>query len=231
MSLRLHPKVHIQKLTIGRENAPLLVLDNCIEDPERMVERAVSKSFVDGGRFYPGIRARAPLQYKQFLLEQLSGLLVDYFQLGGMRLSLSMCHYSMVTKPAQQLEWIQRIPHIDTVQSTSLASIHYLFREPHGGTAFYRHRSTGYEVVNEGRRQDYFSTLQKEAADPKFTGGGYINGDTPFFEQVHAEEGLFNRMLIYRSNSLHSGSIGEDFVPDTDPRSGRLSINSFIDAK
>ncbi|MCW8125853.1 DUF6445 family protein [Microbulbifer halophilus] len=231
MSFRLHPNISVRKLTIGAEKAPLLVLDNFIGEPERLVERATSKSFAHGGRFYPGIRARAPLQYKQFLLEQLGGLLGDYFQLGSKRLSFSMCHYSLVTKPAQQLEWMQRIPHIDTVQSNRLASIHYLFREPYGGTAFYRHRSTGYEVVDEGRRLEYFSTLQKETEDPGFTGDGYINGDTPFFERVHAEEGVFNRMLIYRSNSLHSGSIDRDFAPDPDPRSGRLSINSFIDAK
>jgi len=39
----------------------------------------------------------------------------------------------------------------------------------------------------------------------------------------------FNRMLVYRRNSLHSGNIGKDFVPDANPLTGRLSINCFID--
>jgi hypothetical protein len=36
-------------------------------------------------------------------------------------------------------------------------------------------------------------------------------------------------MLVYRRNSLHSGCIGPDFVPDANPLTGRLSINSFLD--
>jgi hypothetical protein len=36
-------------------------------------------------------------------------------------------------------------------------------------------------------------------------------------------------MLIYRRNSLHSGAIGKDFIPDRNPATGRLSINCFID--
>ena len=43
-----------------------------------------------------------------------------------------------------------------------------------------------------------------------------------------SEEGVFNRMLVYRRNSLHSGSIAADFVPDPNPRTGRLSINGFL---
>lgn len=231
VSLRLHPDIHIRKLTIGAEKAPLLVVDNLVDDAQQLVDRAAGKSFGHGGRFFPGVRVRAPLQYKQFLLENLGQLLADYFQLGSKRLSFSLCHYSLVTRQPQQLEWMQRIPHIDTVASDSLASIHYLFSQPHGGTAFYRHRATGFEVVDAKRRQDYFAALENENADPRFPGDGYINGDTPFFERIHAEEGVYNRMLIYRSNSLHSGSIDENFTPDSNPRSGRLSINSFIDAK
>jgi hypothetical protein len=57
----------------------------------------------------------------------------------------------------------------------------------------------------------------------------YINGDTALFEQIARAEGVFNRMLVYRRNSLHSGSIDGAFMPDANPRTGRLSINSFID--
>ena len=60
-------------------------------------------------------------------------------------------------------------------------------------------------------------------------GPGYINGDTALFEQIAKQDGLFNRMLVYRRNSLHSGCIAPDFVPDPNPLTGRLSINSFID--
>jgi hypothetical protein len=36
-------------------------------------------------------------------------------------------------------------------------------------------------------------------------------------------------MVVYRRNSLHSGSIDNARVPPGDPMAGRLSINTFID--
>lgn len=52
---------------------------------------------------------------------------------------------------------------------------------------------------------------------------------TDLFEQIAKQDGAFNRMLVYRRNSLHSGCIESGFVPDPNPSTGRLSINSFID--
>ena len=56
----------------------------------------------------------------------------------------------------------------------------------------------------------------------------YINGDTELFEQIASVPAVFNRILIYRRNSLHSGCIDRDFVPDPNPLTGRLSINCFM---
>ena len=54
-------------------------------------------------------------------------------------------------------------------------------------------------------------------------------GGTAPFEQINKQDGIFNRILIYRRNILHSGCIDKDFIPDPNPLTGRLSINSFID--
>jgi len=79
------------------------------------------------------------------------------------------------------------------------------------------------------RGPKYFKVLQTQCAGSDSPGLHYINGDTSQFERIAQAEGVFNRMLVYRRNSLHSGSIDANFVPDADPRTGRLSINSFID--
>jgi hypothetical protein len=115
------------------------------------------------------------------------------------------------------------------VAKNGLATIHYLFQKDLGGTAFYRHRSTGFETVDESRRDQYFAILQEQIRGPDSPAQGYINGDTALFEQIAKQDGLFNRMLVYRRHSLHSGCIAPDFVPDASPLTGRLSINSFID--
>ena len=222
--------MEIRRETIGRERAPLLVIDDFAEAADALVRQAVPKHFAVGGHFFPGIRARAPLTYQRFLIGKLRDLVLDFFELEADVLRLSMCHYSLVTTPPQQLMMEQRIPHTDSTGRDGLATIHYLFRGRHGGTAFYRHRKTGFEYIDESRKVGYLRVLEQEVRGPDAPRPGYINGDTPLFEQIANEEGAFNRLLVYRRNSLHSGSIGQDFVPDPNPLTGRLSINSFIDA-
>lgn len=228
MILNLHPDIRIQKLTIGTEKAPLLVIDNFVSDPERLVRRAASRMYTPLGRYYPGIRAEAPLSYQTLFTQHLRELLFGYFDLRGSGFRFAMCHYSIVTTSPEKLEALQRIPHIDAFDGNSLASIHYLFRGDLGGTAFYRHRKTGFEYVDESRRETYSASVESENGGPDMPPAAYINGDTPLFEQIGKQEGVFNRILIYRRNSLHSGCIGRDFVPDPNPQTGRLSINTFI---
>jgi hypothetical protein len=228
MQLALHPHIQIQKLAIGDEQAPLLVIDNFVAEPDELVQLAAQKHYGPHVRFYPGIRANAPLSYQNFLATELRALIVDYFALPNQPVRFTMCHFSLITTPPEKLVALQRIPHIDSTESNGLAAVHYLFRANLGGTAFYRHRRTGYEFIDESRKLTYFRSLEAENDGPNMPGAEYINGDTPLFEQVGKQEGVFNRILIYRRNSLHSGCIGKDFVPDPNPLTGRLSINSFF---
>jgi len=229
MRLELNPDVRMQKLAIGSEKAPLLVIDNFVKDAEQLIQTVAPKVFIRTARFFPGVRAKAPLTYRQFVIDQLRDELLQFFQLNGNSIRFSMCHYSLVTTPPRELVMAQRVPHFDSVDS-GLASIHYLFRKGYGGTAFYRHRRTGFEYVDLSRQDLYLKTLDEEVHGPDSPEPAYINGDTPLFEQVEKQDGVFNRILFYRRNSLHSGSIEKDFVPDGNPLTGRLSINCFIDA-
>ncbi len=228
MDLAPHPSMRIQKLAIGRENAPLLVIDNLVADPEELVRDAIAKRYAAPHSYYPGLRAKAPLSYQMFVVGELRSLLCEYFQLEATTLRFSMCHYSVVTTPPEQLTTLQRIPHVDAHDSRGLASIHYLFKTDLGGTAFYRHRATGFEYVDEARRGAYFRALEQELAGPEAPGPQYIDSDTPLFERVGLQAGVFNRMLIYRRNSLHSGAPARGLPLPADPASGRLSINSFL---
>jgi len=221
--------VNIRKLTLGAEGAPLIVVDDFVPNPDELVDYAMAQNFGVQGRYYPGIRCIAPQSYQQFLLTTLGGLILECLGAKRGTLGFSMCHYSLVTTPADQLELLQRIPHVDSVAKNGLASIHYLFRKNLGGTAFYRHRATGFESLDESRNDRYFRTLEAECAGPDAPAPGYINGDTPLYQQIAKQDGVFNRLLLYPRNVLHSGCIAPDFVPDSNPRTGRLSINSFID--
>lgn len=229
MILELHPQIRIEKLTLGREGATLVVIDNFVAEPDRLVKKATTAQFTSGGRYYPGIRVKAPPSYEHFLATHLPSLVGQYFGLSSPSLSLSMCHYSLVTTPPAELTLLQRLPHVDSLAPGGLATIHYLFKEKHGGTAFYRHRATGYEYLDQVRGPVYSRALDAECAGPDRPVSEYINGDTALFEEIARADGVFNRMLVYRRNSLHSGSIDRAFVPDPSPLTGRLSINSFVD--
>ncbi|MGP9802964.1 DUF6445 family protein [Rheinheimera sp. NSM] len=229
--LQSHAAMQLQQLYIGHEQSPLLIVDNFIAKPGMLLADANQQRFVANSPYYPGVRAPAPQAYQQVLLQSLAPLLSDFFALPAGKLSFSVCHYSLVTTPPQQLKLLQRIPHFDTTERHALAAVHYLFHGEQGGTAFYRHRKTGFETIDNNRAPAYFAALEAENDGPNIPGrdAGYIAGDTPLFTQIAAAEGIFNRLIIYRRHALHSGSIPPDASLSADPAKGRLTISSFID--
>jgi hypothetical protein len=228
MTIARHRDYRLQRLRIGRELAPLVVVDNLVADPADLVNAAATKQFGEVASYYPGIRAKVSLTYQQFILEQLRGVFAEEFAFESGAVRFTACHYSLVTTPAEKLTYLQRIPHVDSVASKELAFVHYLFETDLGGTAFYRHRKSGFEYIDQGRKPEYLRYLEEEKSGPDSPPAQYINGDTPLYELVGAQQGVFNRLVIYRRNSLHSGALDRNFIPDPNPRTGRLSINGFL---
>lgn len=229
MLLTRHPDLRIARRSIGREGAPLLVIDNLVADPDRLLRKAATRHFSKPASLFPGLRAPAPLSYRQFLEATLNPLVEECFGIAPGRFAFPLCHFSLVAVPPANLALLQRVPHVDSVRADGLATVHYLFRGGWGGTAFYRHRRTGFEVIDETRHATYFDCLAEEGRREEGVGAGYIGDDTPLFERIGEAEGVFNRMIVYRRNSLHSGRIDNARVPPADPLGGRLSINCFID--
>lgn len=227
--MKYHPDLSISRLQVGVEQVPVLVVDNFVAEPAQLVETARSLQFAPLGQYYPGIRAPASRAYQQALARAVAGLWRSLAPEWGGKLKLTLCHYSLVTTPPDQLHMLQRIPHYDSTGSNGLASVHYLFEQPLGGTAFYRHRKTGFETITQTRVRDYLAALEAETGGPDLPPAQYINGDTALFEQLLAVESRFNRLILYPRNVLHSGSIAADFPFEADPAKGRLSINSFMD--
>jgi len=229
MRLSVHPDITITYHRFGNEKAPLLVIDNVVREVEELALYAVKLQFSSNSAFYPGVRAEAPHEYQHFLLNNFAGEFHKFFELPSEKFSLSLCHYSLTTTPASELKLLQRIPHFDSLERNGLASVYYLFKKPLGGTAFYRHIKTDFESIDESRKKQYLISLESENGGPNIPKPGYINGDTALYRQIMRVDGVYNRMIVYRRNSLHSGCIAEDFIPDLNPLTGRLSINAFID--
>lgn len=229
MLLARHPDLRVSRHAIGEEGAPLLVIDDLVADPDRLVRKAADSRLVPQRSMFPGIRAPAPMSYQRLLEDTLGPLLKQHFDLSPGRFSFPMCHFSLVTQPPQQLSFLQRVPHIDSARGTGLATVHYLFRGDWGGTAFYRHRPSGFEYIDEQRHAAYFAWLEQQRRRETIAGPGYIDDSTESFQRVAEVDAVFNRMIVYRRNSLHSGRIRNAGLLSLDPTVGRLSINSFID--
>ncbi|MEO0786552.1 MAG: DUF6445 family protein, partial [Pseudomonadota bacterium] len=98
-----------------------------------------------------------------------------------------------------------------------------------GGTAFYRHRASTFETISQDRHGAYGATLQKEV--DALPDSGYVDGDTELFEETGRVAARFNRMVIYRGYRLHSGVIPADLTLSSDPREGRLTVNTFLQGR
>lgn len=212
---------------LGQEGEPLVVIDGFAADPDALRESAKDAAFAPADRFYPGIRAPVPPGYIASQMPIVDEVIAKVF---GGRPTLLDAAYSIVTTPPEALKLPQRLPHCDAFTRDRIAMIHYLSPADIAGTAFYRHRTTGFETITEARRPSYSGRLTAEI-DSRGAPQGYLIGSTPLFEQIAAVEARYNRALLYRSCLLHSGLIPADAALSADPSLGRLTVTAFLSTR
>lgn len=225
----LHKNFSWRVETLGEEQQPVVVIDNFLEGAERLVDYiAETGGFLPESGFYPGMRTASPRSYLMALYRFLPPILEQAFGAGRDQFAKVESSYSLVTTPTEDLTFIQRIPHFDSNDPGELAMIHFLCGPEHGGTSLYRHRETGFEFVDKARRAPFIESLEAAAKEGREPPKAYINGDTELFERLESFDAAFNRLVLYRCTSLHSGNIPADFGFDQNPRTGRLSLNTFL---
>jgi hypothetical protein len=227
--LRLHGSFSHSVVHVGSERAPVVVIDNFLSDPAVLVDYAATNATFAtvADTFYPGVRAPIPPIYSFAVRAFLGEIIAHAFGLEHCRVVKEKADFSLVTRRPEELQVLQRLPHFDNTDDKQLAVLHYLCPARHGGTSFYRHRATGFESIRPDRLAHYKARVTAELATQGPPSSFYINGDTPMFERVASFDAAFNRMLIYRSISLHSADIARDFGYDAEPRTGRLTANTF----
>lgn len=222
----LSPTMRISTTRLGHEREPVLLVDRFLADPAALVDAAAASDFAPAygaGGGYPGVRASAPLDYVADAVRVLAAPIVEAFGLGAVRPRHAECSFSLVTLPPDRLVPAQRAPHVDTASPHQFAILHYLCGPAFGGTAFFRHRATGYEAITEARLAAYEAARAGEPAGP-----GYAAGDDAAFERIGAVQAAFDRVVVYRSRLLHSGLVGDPAALSADPRAGRLTANIFL---
>lgn len=214
----------------GQEQQPVVIIDDFHSDPKALMDFAKSQRFEKRGPFYPGIRAAGDVNY---LAERMSLLTIILKNVFGVMKGVKEveCNYSLVTTRPEDLMPIQALPHFDGLDTGRFALLHYLSGAEKGGTAFYRHRSTGFETVTKSRFETYKNTLEKEVVTFGLPPKCYFNGPSEQFEQILEVDAKPNRMIIYRGITLHSGYIPDGFDFNKRPDLGRLTINTFLQDK
>lgn len=210
---------------IGEAGEPLIVVDGFANDPDALRAAAIDADFGPADQQYPGIRAALPPTYLKDQLPVIAGALGRHF--GRVRrIHVIDASFSIVTARPDALHIRQRLPHVDAYGAERIALVHYLSPTDGDGTAFYRHRSTGFETIDATRAPAYFERLDTELRDARPE--GYIAGDTTLFERTARADARYNRALLYRSYVLHSGAIRPDATLSPDPATGRLTVTAFL---
>lgn len=210
---------------VGRGSAPVIVIENAWPDPEALIGAAARQEYGASSLYYPGVRANAPQEYATKMLADLGALVQSTFGLSSAPV-ISSSTFSLVVTPAEKLVPFQRVPHYDSADQNTVALLHYLCER--GGTSFYRHRSSGLEIINTENQEQYIRAVNAEVKAAGMPAARYVDGDTELFERIGRYDARFNRALIYRGSMLHSVNVPADFVPDFNPRTGRLTVNTFL---
>ena len=210
----------------GNEGQPVVIFDNFAPSPENHIEDAAMLSFAPVGIHYPGVRAPVARAMLGPVLDALANTIRDVF--GYADSEVDDAFYSIITTPPSALTPIQRIPHFDGVEPQRLALLHYLSPDIVSGTAFYRHRATGFETVTAERLPAYKMALDADLAREGMPAPAYIEGNTAIYDCIARYDGRFNRAILYRGNTLHCAWLPETGALSGDPQQGRLTVNTFL---
>jgi len=230
MIVRMPPDV--RSVEIGGQR--IVFIDDFLQDPHALVQAACAGRFEPSAtrgeqKGYPGLRAPAPAAYTQALTELLDPLIKVNFQVPahlGIKVGLSA--FSLTTTAPEQLGPLQRTPHFDASTPYYTAALLWLCDESHGGTGFYRHNATGWQRITAANRERYLDVYHDEVNRchplPR-----YFDRSDEQFTFLGMMPARFNRLVVYPGSLLHSACISPTRSLSSDPRHGRLTVNTFYD--
>jgi hypothetical protein len=220
------PEPQVTVATLGHEREPVVTIDHFHGDPALLLRAGRTASYTPASG-YPGLRARVPSGFMAARSGLLRQVLAEVFDLPG-GAKVESCDFSLVALAPDQLTQGQRRPHYDAADDLVIAMVHYLGDESTGGTAFYRHRRTGFEAVHGTREAAFVAAVAADEAAFGPLPPAYFHGDDERYEQIGEVTARPDRLAIYRGRVLHSGVIPVPPDPASAHHSGRLTINTFL---
>jgi hypothetical protein len=232
VSFSVNPGASLNVQPVGRDQTPVIVIDDFGLDLSDLVARACSSSDYgpDPGTKYPGLRARLPKSYTREVMRQIYRLLFGVYSIGpDLGMKAVNAAYSLIATPEHELEPNQCLPHFDSYRPNYLAILHYLNDGDFCDTGLFRHRPTGLERVSRDSLDEYLAHRDLHASGLNPATIGYIKGSDEHYELYHRISYRPNRLVVYPGCLLHSGLVNPAVDVNSDPRTGRLTANIFVD--
>ncbi|MBU2979565.1 DUF6445 family protein [Alteromonas sp. C1M14] len=221
-------------ISIGEHKA--LCIDNFLDQPTQLIDYARHSQYdpypgYQSKKGYPGVRAPAPQNYSYNLTTYIEPILKRVFNVGaGKDIRKSLCAMSLLTMAEDSLSPIQSTPHFDSSEPNHLAAILYLSGAEHGGTAFYRHCSTGIERITKQNVDGYLDRYYEELNTTALPTPTYRFDSNSQYTKIGYIEGVYNRLVVYPGGLIHNPYIkNSELSISTSPQNGRLTVNTFFD--
>ncbi len=231
--VEFNPDARWHVLRIGREQTRVLLMDNVFTHMGPVRELAQQQCFEpELATYYPGVRAPCPQVLRDAILRVSSGVMAQAYGLSAsVQFEDKGSWLSLAARPPEQLHPLQCMPHFDSLQSHDFALMLYASERPFQGTAFYRHRQTGFENITQSRWPEFQAARQayedKHGPRPQ----GYFAGSNDEFEQLGKIDYRPNRLVVYPGSLLHSGLIDAASDLSAQVQNGRLTVNLFVSAR
>ncbi|WP_341207412.1 DUF6445 family protein [uncultured Sphingomonas sp.] len=218
-------------LHVGTEREPVLVVDGATGQIDALrafaADHAAFAPANSVGSGYPGLLGTAPVAYVDAMVRGILPLIATYFTGCPVRPARARGNFSLVTTAPADLTADQRVPHVDTADRLQFATVHFLSPGHRDGTAFFRHRATGFETLDAARLPEYQAARAHDPAPPP----RYCIGEDDGFEPIEIVPAAPDRLILYRAALLHSGWITTLPAQAADPRHGRLTGNLFLQCR
>ena len=217
-----NPNATVEVARIGRRGIEVMLIDNVLQDPEGVAALGFAQSYAgDRSNLYPGFRAEMPESFSTAFRAWLTAILQR-------TIDRDTSFFSVVATASKDLLPIQCIPHYDSTDPELLAAVIYLCDRRFSGTAFYRHRRTGYEEITEQNVDNYKLALNGDMRIHGAPKKEYMAGDTAMFETIFSNELKFNSAIIYPARTLHAAKITRQFDPPKDKSEWRLTVTALL---
>jgi hypothetical protein len=215
---------------IGRRGVKVTLIDNVLRDPLRVAALGFAETYTaDRGNLYPGLRAAMPESFSTEFRTWLTPILRRNGVLGSNQaIQRDASFFAFVSTPSRDLLPLQCIPHFDSTDPHLFAAVIYLCDTRFGGTAFYRHRRTGYEEITQENVHNYRVALDSDMRTHGAPRKEYINGDTVLFETLFTSELKFNSAIVYPGRALHAAKIPTPFESPKNKNDWRLTVTALL---